>query len=62
MPAAAAHFAQELAEAINLLLRDPKKRAAMGKKARERIERRFSWKSVARQTLEFYRDIVNNSG
>ncbi|MDI6853068.1 MAG: glycogen synthase [Deltaproteobacteria bacterium] len=59
-PKAAAHFARELAEAINLLLRDPKKRAAMGKRARERVERRFSWQSVARQTLEFYQDVINN--
>lgn len=61
-PKTAAHFARELAAAINRLLADPKTRAAMGKKARRHVERHFSWKSVARQTLEFYQDIVKNSG
>ncbi len=60
-PKGAEQFARELAGAINELMAAPEKRAAMGKKARARVERRFSWKSVARQTLEFYQDIVNNS-
>jgi starch synthase len=59
-PRVMAQFARELAAAINGLMASPEKRRDMGHKARERVERRFSWKSVARQTLEFYRDIVNS--
>jgi glycosyltransferase involved in cell wall biosynthesis len=29
----------------------------MGRKSRERVERHFSWESVARQTLEFYKEL-----
>ena len=59
-PLAAAQFARDLAGAINALMADPEQRSAMGRKARARVEQRFSWKSVARQTLDFYRDLVNN--
>jgi glycogen synthase len=59
-PQAAEQFARDLAAAINSLMAAPEKRADMGKKARARVERRFSWKSVARQTLEFYQDVMNN--
>jgi len=30
----------------------------MAEKARLRVERQFSWTSIARQTLGFYEDIV----
>jgi len=58
-PQAAAQFARDLAGAIKSLMAVPEQRAAMGRKARARVEQRFSWKSVARQTLEFYQDIVD---
>ncbi len=51
-------FARDLAGAIDTLLADPPLRAAMGKKARRRVEEQFSWASVARRTLEFYRDLL----
>jgi alpha-maltose-1-phosphate synthase len=57
-PRAAEKFARDLAEAINDLLADPERRRVMGRKARERVEGRFSWKSVARQTLDFYKDLL----
>ncbi len=53
-----ARFARELAEAIDLLLEDPERRAWMGQRARERVERFFSWASVARRTLDFYGDLL----
>jgi glycosyltransferase involved in cell wall biosynthesis len=47
-------FSRDMAAAINVLLDDPNMRASMAAKARRRVEERFSWTSIARQTLEFY--------
>ena len=30
----------------------------MGAKARRRVEELFSWRQVARQTLDFYQEII----
>jgi glycogen synthase len=57
-PQAAAALARNLAEAMNTLLSDPEKRQVMGKKARKRVEELFSWRGVARQTLDFYEEVV----
>lgn len=57
-PGAGKQLARALAEAINELLEDPERRAEMGKKARSRVEGHFSWQSVARQTLDFYHELV----
>jgi len=57
-PQAAAELARDLAEAINELLSDPEKRRTMGNKARKRVEALFSWRQVARQTLDFYQVII----
>ena len=43
---------------MNILLDDPELRAAMAAKARARVEQQFSWTSIARQTLEFYQELV----
>ena len=51
-------FSRDLASATNTLLRNPEMRAAMGKKARARVEQQFSWSSVARQTLTFYQEVL----
>jgi glycogen synthase len=51
-------FARDLAEAVNGLLEDPGRRAEMGRRARDRVERYFSWGSIARRTFEFYRELV----
>ncbi len=51
-------FARDLAAAIDSLLRAPEKRAAMGAAARRRVETHFSWKSIARQTLETYTEVA----
>lgn len=53
-------FAQALAEAINGLLSDEERLRTMGRKARERVEEHFDWKTIARQTLEFYRELLSN--
>ena len=57
-PQAAAAFALNLAAAIQSLLSDPERRRVMGEKARRRVEELFSWRQVARQTLDFYQEIM----
>jgi alpha-maltose-1-phosphate synthase len=54
---AAEDFARRLAEAINYLLANPAVREEMGRKARQRVRENFSWQQIARQTVEFYREI-----
>jgi alpha-maltose-1-phosphate synthase len=51
-------FSRSLASAVNVLLADPGLRAAMGRKARRRVEEEFSWTSIARQTLDFYQQVI----
>jgi alpha-maltose-1-phosphate synthase len=53
-------FSRDLAAAVNVLLDDPDLRAAMGERARARVEQKFSWTSIARQTLEFYQELIAN--
>ena len=47
-------FAQDLAAAIDTLMKSPDRRIDMGAAARQRVEERFSWRSIAQQTLEIY--------
>jgi starch synthase len=54
-------FSQDLAHAINQLLSSPDKIKRMGAKSRERVEKHFSWKSIARQTLNFYQALVHQA-
>ncbi len=51
-------YARDLAAAVNRLLAAPELREAMGHRARQVVEENFSWISVARQTLEFYEQLV----
>ncbi len=51
-------FAQDIAKAINEILISPEKRELMSLKARERVIRHYSWKSVADKTLKFYKDLT----
>jgi alpha-maltose-1-phosphate synthase len=57
-PMTAEQFSKDLASAVNRLLDDPATMRAMGRKARERVERYFSWTSIAQRTLEFYRGLT----
>jgi alpha-maltose-1-phosphate synthase len=57
-PRAPEQFARDLASAVNSLLNDPVTMRAMGKRARERVERYFSWSTIAQQTLGFYRELT----
>jgi phosphatidyl-myo-inositol dimannoside synthase len=49
---------QVVAAAIRRLLADPACREAMGRAARLAVERHYNWDRVARETLEFTRDVV----
>jgi glycogen synthase len=51
-------FARRLGEAINTMMGDPGRRAAFAEAGRRRVVEKFSWESVAAQTLEFYKDLV----
>ena len=57
-PRAPEQYSRDLAAAVNRLLDDPGIMHEMGRKARERVERHFSWTSIAQRTLEFYRELT----
>jgi alpha-maltose-1-phosphate synthase len=50
-----------LADAMNLLLRDPGRADAMGRAGRERAVNEFSWDAVAAQTAQLYAELVTPS-
>jgi glycogen synthase len=52
-----AQFVRDLAAGVNQLLDDPERRRKMGLQSRDRVERHFSWSSIARRTLDFYSDL-----
>jgi starch synthase len=47
-------FEDGLAQALNTLVRDPQRAAAMGKAGRERAVDLFSWEAIAEQTVTVY--------
>ncbi len=51
-------FAKGLADKINLLMADPGMRANMGAKGRKRVENQFSWKIIAKQTIDLYHELL----
>lgn len=51
-------FSMDLAVAINSLLQSPEKIKKMASASRRRVEETFSWKSIAKQTMAFYREII----
>jgi glycogen synthase len=51
-------FARRLAEAINKVGLDKELYTTYGKNGRKRAEEQFSWRTVARSTLELYRSLV----
>jgi alpha-maltose-1-phosphate synthase len=51
-------FSRDLAAAVNRLIDDPSTRQEMSRNARRRVEQYFSWSSIARRTLDFYRDLT----
>ena len=51
-------FAQALADKINVLIRDPALAKKMGQAGRLRVEKKFSWQSIAVQTKALYEKLV----
>lgn len=51
----------ELAEALSLLLDDPARRARMGAAGRERAISRYSWRTVAEETVDAYRQAIDST-
>jgi glycosyltransferase involved in cell wall biosynthesis len=54
-PISPAKFERGLADAINRLAADPELREQMTKAGRQRVERHYSWRSIAQQTYDLYR-------
>jgi alpha-maltose-1-phosphate synthase len=50
-------FSAALSAAINQLLRDPGRRAAMGRAGRRRAEAEFSWGVIADRILALYESL-----
>lgn len=48
-----------LAEALERVLRDPESAAAMGRRARARVEAEYTWDAVARATEAFYFELLD---
>ena len=61
-PVDAEGYSSALAAAINELMADRDRCDAMGRAGRARVLAQFSWESIARKTLDFYRDLVAGAG
>jgi glycosyltransferase involved in cell wall biosynthesis len=55
-------FQSDLAEKLNSLLTNPGLSKKMGEASRKRAETVFSWKSIARQTMDFYKELLLHQG
>jgi starch synthase len=51
-------FARDLAQAVNSLITSHDARKNMGMAARERVKAHFTWRAVARKTLDFYKKLT----
>jgi starch synthase len=51
-------FARDLAAKLNELLADPEKCKRFGLAGRKRAEEKFSWTSIANQTIDLYRALI----
>jgi glycogen synthase len=51
-------LSQNMAQKINLLMKDPDLRHKMGKNGRDRAEKHFSWSAVAHQTHALYQSLL----
>ena len=58
-PADPARFAADIAERVNALLADPDLAERMGRAGRERAVEKFSWSTIAGETVELYRSLVS---
>jgi len=51
-------FRTGIAEAVNALLADPDRAAAMGSAGRTRVQREFTWQQAATRTVEIYQNAL----
>jgi alpha-maltose-1-phosphate synthase len=51
-------FARDLAAKLNVLLADPARCRQFGKAGRKRAEQKFSWTSIADQTIALYKGLI----
>ena len=51
-------YAKDLAREVNELLASPNELKNMGAASRKRVETSFTWKAVARKTLDFYKKLT----
>ena len=51
-------FARDLAAKLSDLLADPEKRRRFGEAGRKRAEEKFSWTSIANQTIDLYQTLI----
>ncbi|PIE82953.1 MAG: glycogen synthase [Candidatus Contendobacter odensis] len=56
-PIAPSRFERGLADAINRIANDPELCQQMAQAGRERVERHYSWRSIAQQTYDLYRQL-----
>lgn len=54
-------FSRDLASAANSLLGSPERIERMGTLARKRVEDLFSWQSIARRTMAFYKSLIKGA-
>ena len=52
----------QIARAVNQLLANREKAREMGLKGRKRVEKFFSWESIARETKELYQSLLESEG
>ena len=58
-PADPARFSSALADAVNRLLAEPEVARRMAEAGRRRVEERFSWQAVARETADLYAALLD---
>jgi len=51
-------FERDIAAAVNAVVRDPERAAAMGAAGRARAVGEFGWDRIALQTIEVYRSVL----
>lgn len=51
-----------LADAINSLLADPQRALEMGRKGRELVETKYSWKTIVGQVVDLYKEALAKKG
>src|SRR5207247_2136360 len=57
-PADPKQFAREIADRVNRLLADPDRAETLGRAGRRRAVERFSWQSIAGETVALYRRLL----